>query len=129
MSDYLLDQIGERIRQRRKQMYYTQSVLAEKTGLTSQTIASAEHGTKELRIENFANICQALEVSADYLLFGKSAPLDQFLFIEKASRLPEEQCRCLENIINSFITAMEAGNGYGRDTDNKDCPIWERRKK
>lgn len=88
MSEFLLQQVGERIKERRKQMYYTQSSLAEKTGLTSQTIASAEHGSKELRMANLVSICQALEVSADYLLFGRSAPLDQYLCIEKASRLP-----------------------------------------
>lgn len=123
MSDFLLNQIGERIRERRKQMYYTQSGLAEKTGLTSQTIASAEHGAKELRVANFASICQALDVSADYLLFGRSEPWDQYLFIERASRLPSEQRRCLENIINNFIAAMEAGDRYGRDADDKDRPV------
>lgn len=118
MSEFLLQQIGERIKERRKEMYYTQSSLAEKTGLTSQTIASAEHGSKELRMANLVSICQALEVSADYLLFGRSAPLDQYLCMEKASRLPQEQRRHLENIINSFIAAMEAANREEEDTDD-----------
>lgn len=126
MSDYLLDQIGERIRKRRKQMYYTQSALAEKAGLTSQTIASAEHSIKELRIENFANICKALEISADYLLFGKSAPLDQYLFIEKASRLPEEQCRHLENIVNCFIAAVEAGEKSEKPAVDRNRSVWKK---
>ncbi len=129
MKDYFLDQAGERIRKRRKQMNFTQSELAEKTGLTSQTIASAEYGKKELRIENFANICQALEVSADYLLFGGNAPLNQSLFTEKASHLPLEQRRCLDNIINSFIAALEAGEESKKEAEDRDHSLWKRQKR
>lgn len=107
MSD-MLREVGERIKERRKRMYFTQEGLAAEIDVTSQTISSAEHGTKELRIENFAMICQALETSADYLLFGRKASnREQFLFMEKVSRLPQEQFYHLENIINSFIAALE----------------------
>ena len=69
MSD-LLNQIGMRIWERRKQMRFTQEELAEKAGVTSQTISNAEHGTKALRPENIVKICTALEISTDYLLLG-----------------------------------------------------------
>ena len=38
----LREQMGERIKKRRKQMYLTQDKLAEQAGLTTQTISSAE---------------------------------------------------------------------------------------
>ena len=72
MSD-LLNQIGMRIWERRKQMRFTQEELAEKAGVTSQTISNAEHGTKALRPENIVKICTALEISTDYLLLGSIA--------------------------------------------------------
>lgn len=107
MSD-ILREIGERIKERRMQMHFTQESLSAAVDVTSQTISSAEHGTKELRIENFVMICQALEISADYLLFGRRASnMEEFLFMEKVSRLSLEQFYHLENIINSFIAALE----------------------
>ena len=68
----LKKQIGTRIRNRRIQMHFTQERLAELANVTPQTISSAERGTKELRIVNFYQICIALEVSSEYLLFGKT---------------------------------------------------------
>lgn len=114
MSDFLI-QVGERIRERRKQLGYTQGELAEKTGLNGQTIASAEHGTKELRIENLANICQVLETSTDYMLLGRTGPSDDYLFMEKASHLPKEQRRYLEEIVNNYVAGLQAGKTTGRD--------------
>lgn len=108
MSD-LLNQMGERIKKRRKEMYFTQEKLAERAGVTTQTISSAEHGSKALRPENIVKISAALEVSTDYLLLGTTSPLDQYLFIEKVSRLPSEQRRYLEIIINSYFAAVETG--------------------
>ena len=44
--DDLLHEMGKRISARRKELRWTQEVLAEKAGLTSQTISTAETGTK-----------------------------------------------------------------------------------
>ena len=48
--DDLLHEMGKRISARRKELRWTQEVLAEKAGLTSQTISTAETGTKALRL-------------------------------------------------------------------------------
>ena len=52
----LREQMGERIKKRRKQMYLTQDKLAEQAGLTTQTISSAEHATKGPRPERLLKI-------------------------------------------------------------------------
>lgn len=44
--DDLLQQIGSRILSRRKQLRMTQEELAEKAGITPQTVSSAELGKK-----------------------------------------------------------------------------------
>ena len=53
----LLNQIGSRILSRRKQLRMTQEELAEKAGITPQTVSSAELGKKALRPENIIRIC------------------------------------------------------------------------
>ena len=47
--DEFLCEMGKRISTRRKGLGMTQEDLAEKAGLTSQTISTAETGTKALR--------------------------------------------------------------------------------
>ena len=57
--DDLLREMGKRISMRRKQLSLTQEELAEKAGLTSQTISTAETGSKALRPANIVKLCGA----------------------------------------------------------------------
>ena len=105
--DNLLRQIGNRILSRRKQLRMTQEELAEKAGITPQTVSSAELGKKALRPENIIRVCSALDISTDYLLLGETNASDHSILLTKISDLPPIQYRHLENIINSFILALE----------------------
>ena len=95
-------------------MHFTQEKLAELANVTPQTISSAERGTKELRIVNFYKICIALEVSSDYLLFGKIVSSKNYSFIEKISLLSSKHFQCLEKITENFIEAVEASETYDK---------------
>ena len=108
--DEFLGEMGKRISMRRKQLGLTQEKLAERAGLTSQTISTAETGTKALRPWNIVKLCSAMEISADYLLFGKTSDTDLGIISQKVSALSPEQYRHLENIINSFLAAVKTGN-------------------
>ena len=68
--DDLLTQIGQRIRKHREKSRLSQEQLAERADVSSQTISTAETGKKRLRVENIIKICEALEISPDYLLLG-----------------------------------------------------------
>lgn len=105
--DDLLKQIGNRILSRRKQLRMTQEELAEQAGITPQTVSSAELGKKALRPENIIRICSALEVSTDYLLLGKVNSHDHSALSCKISDLSPTQYHHLEDIINSFLAAVE----------------------
>lgn len=104
--DDLLKQIGNRILNRRKQLRLTQEELAEKAGITPQTVSSAELGKKALRPENIIRVCSALDISTDYLLLGEINKGDYSVLLSKISDLPPIQYRHLEDIINSFILAL-----------------------
>ncbi len=105
--DDLLKQIGNRILNRRKQLRMTQEDLAEKAGITPQTVSSAELGKKALRPENIIRVCSALDISTDYLLLGEINAGDHSVLLSRISDLPPIQYRHLEDIINSFILALE----------------------
>lgn len=104
--DDLLQQIGKRILTRRKQLRLTQEELAELAGITPQTVSSAELGKKALRPEKIIRICSALKISTDYLLLGKVTEQDYELLSSKISCLSPSQYRHMEDIINSYMTAL-----------------------
>ena len=105
--DDLLKQIGNRILGRRKQLRMTQEEPAEKAGITPQTVSPAKLGKKALRAENIIRVCSALDISTDYLLLGVTNASDHSILLTKITDLPPIQYRHLEDIINSFILALE----------------------
>ena len=111
--DDLLKQIGNRILHRRKQLRMTQEELSEKAGITPQTVSSAELGKKALRPENIIRVCSALDISTDYLLLGEVNASDHWTLISRISNLHPAQYRHLEDIINSFILALEEHGAQG----------------
>ncbi len=113
----LLNQMGKRILERRKQLRLTQEELAERAGITSQTISSAELGKKALRPANIIRICSALEISTDYLLLGTVTNEDYNKLPHKIFKLTPTQYRHLEDIINSFVTAIQEKEGKSVNTD------------
>lgn len=111
--DDLLKQVGYRILSRRKQLRMTQEKLAEKAGITPQTVSSAELGKKALRPENIIRISSALGISTDYLLLGEINAYDHSTLISKISNLSPIHYQHLEDIINSFIAALECQDTQG----------------
>ena len=103
----LLIQIGNRIYERRKQLRLTQEELAERADVSTQTVSTAELGKKALRPENIVKICAALEISTDYLLLGKVTETDHSLLSGKVSKLNSGQYHYLEDIINSYLAAIQ----------------------
>lgn len=53
-----------------KRQDLTQEMLAEKAGVSQHYIYEIEAGRKAMSIHSFASLTTALDVSADYLLFG-----------------------------------------------------------
>lgn len=106
--DHLLKEMGARIYSRRKQLRMTQEELAEAANVTPQTISTAELGKKALRPENIVGICMALDISTDYLLSGTITGDDIAILSAKVSQLSPSQYRHLEDIIDSYISAVSA---------------------
>jgi len=104
--DDLVQQMGARIFARRKQLRLTQEDLAEKSDVTPQTISTAELGKKALRPENIAKICSALDISADYLLYGRVTEEDHSKMMKKISKLSPSQYHHLEDIVDSYLSAL-----------------------
>lgn len=101
-DDTLLKEMGERIYRRRKSLKLTQEELAEKLGVSTQMISNLELGKKAVRPENLAKLSVVLNVSSDYVLFGrdKSSPAESLF--EQLLTLSAEEL----NIITSMVNYM-----------------------
>lgn len=91
--------MGLRISGRRKELNLTQEKLAERMGVSLQTISCIELGKKAIRPENLANLCLHLNVSADYILYGKRDEQQMLDIVSKLSTLSSEEYNIVENLV------------------------------
>ena len=105
MDDVVVN-MGRRIAGIRKKLNLTQDQVAELTGLTTQTISSAEHGTKALRPENIVKLCQVLEVTPNDLLLNSTAELLNDIAPAMLSELSSQQRQYLEETVRILIKGM-----------------------
>ncbi len=65
------EQIGKRIKFYRKQKHLTQEELAECLDVCPHYVYELERGVKTMSLYTLNDLSQCLEVSSDYLLYGK----------------------------------------------------------
>lgn len=99
-SEAFLVNMGIRIAQRRKELHLTQEQLAEKMGVSLQTVSCIELGKKAVRPENLANLCTYLGVTSDYVLYGKRNEQQMNETVAKLSSLSPEAYHTIQELIN-----------------------------
>lgn len=109
--------MGRRIAARRHELGLTQAELADKLGLSRQTVSMWESGTiQELRGRHLTILAQVLEVSDEWIVFGEerreiAAAADDDLLAELlrlVRRLPrEDQQEILEQVRQRDSRARE----------------------
>ena len=62
--------IGERIYQSRKNKKLSQAKLAEKVGMSTNSISNIENGKQQCKMENIRRFAHVLGVSIDYIIYG-----------------------------------------------------------
>lgn len=68
MRQYVLLEMGDRIKRARKEKHMTQEQLAETCNISVSFLGHIERGSRIPSIETLCSLCRALDVSADYLL-------------------------------------------------------------
>jgi transcriptional regulator with XRE-family HTH domain len=100
--------IGIRIAQRRKKIKMKQNVLAKKTNLSNNHISNIENGYSVPSIETFAKICNALNISPDYLLLGtlKINNIPQNI-VDKLNLCNDKSLSLISKIIDIVLSEQE----------------------
>jgi len=101
-DETLLREIGTRINSKRKERGITQEQLAEKMDVSVQMISNLELGKKAIRPENLIKLCNALDVSADYILRGNRAEWEIEDLAKRYSRLDANKQDLIDKLIDSW---------------------------
>lgn len=73
--------IGSRIRKIREKMGMTREEFSILTDLSESFLAAVENGTKGISAQTVYKICDSVNVTSDYLIFGKENGLELTLLI------------------------------------------------
>jgi transcriptional regulator with XRE-family HTH domain len=65
--------VGERIRERRAELGWTQDQLAQKAGISKSFLSDLENSKRSVGANNLLDIARALGVSLDFLMTGKAS--------------------------------------------------------
>ena len=93
--------IALRIQNRREKLNYSREKLAELAGIGWRFLADIETATKGFSLTTLTQICKALDVSADYILFGETVLSDQARFL--FSQMNEKQQRLSIDILTNIL--------------------------
>ena len=103
MMDELAVRIGERIRATRKTLGMTQAVLAEHAGMSTQFVAELEAGKKNMSVLTLARICEALNVSPDFMMgMEHEPPTEMDIIIDYLRNLPKEHIPDVVGILRAY---------------------------
>lgn len=93
--------IGQRIKQLRLLNDYTQAEFAEAIDISINFLSEIENGKKGLSQDTLARICQQLNTSADYILFGTKPQHSSLLKL--ATSLSIEELQTTIHYLESLI--------------------------
>lgn len=94
---------GDRLKYSRKSIGMTVEKLADKVDRTENFINRIENGQKSCSIHTLFQFCKALNVSADFLLFGDEVKSDDFSDLQIVQNIfdkcNEDQLSVLKDIV------------------------------
>ena len=103
-------EIGERIKKIRLKRNMTQEMLSEKAGVCNpQQISNIERGLSGMSIAKFKDICRALDIDADYILFGVSTHNVETILNKYIRDMTKEQAANLLEIVKAYAKTCGIG--------------------
>ena len=94
--------IGERIKRRRIELGYTQQAIYEKLDVSQNHYSRIENGRVGMSFEILLQLCEILNLTADYILTGKAQLTDSCTFIDVYNRLSHKRKSYIEKHILLF---------------------------
>lgn len=106
MLDISITSIGSRVRSVREERGYTREQLAEYADVSVDFLWQIETGRSSMNAQNLGKIAAALDVTTDYLVYGKTAYSENEKLNTMLSALPPEIQRHVERMITVFVDTL-----------------------
>ena len=100
---------GARIQRSRERAGLTQDALAGRVGLEPKSVSAIGRGVVGVSLETLKNICQALHLSSDVLLFGTGGGNDARGVAQMLGRLTPGQFAIVESVLVKLLEAFDVG--------------------
>lgn len=108
MADKELNlEIGTRVKNMRKYQTKSREKLAEDANISVQFLADIEGGKKSMTTTVLKRLCYALNVTADYIVFGREENNSFDEINEMLRSLEKEQAKNAEEIIKIYIKSVQ----------------------
>ena len=99
-------EMGERIRECRKQRNLSQAQMAEAIGISNNAFSNIETGNSNATLENVKKIAEYFQVSLDYLTDGEERTLEDEIFIRRYLELSKEDRGKMMTVMNTFFPKL-----------------------
>jgi len=98
---------GERLRNRRNVLGFTQEFVSDKAGITLRFYQMLERGEKSVSLDTLISLSRALTISTDYLLFGDLSYNLESPLVEILNGLPQPQREDALKILQLYSKAFK----------------------
>ena len=102
VKDELRKQIGQNIRHRRLELNMTQDELSARVGYSLEHCVQVENGNKGLSMQSLQQMAEALNVSTDYLVCGRTVKSEYSSILRLLDGLPLSQLHRITRMIEIF---------------------------
>ncbi len=100
--------IGNRIRELRKESGYTQEQLAEYADISVDFLGLIETGRSGMKTQTLARVATIFNVTTDYLIFGTTPYKENPKINTMLSLVPESKRKSVEKLISLFLTSLQS---------------------
>lgn len=98
--------IGNRISYIRKERGYTQEKLAELADISIQFLSDIENNKKNMTVTTLKNIADSLNITTDYLIYGKEESNENSMIITMLNTLSDNNRKKAEKLLEIFVSAI-----------------------
>lgn len=95
-------EVGLRIREVREALQQSRESFSESCGISTSFLADIERGKKSLTIKTLRSICEASNVSSDYIVFGHEKGFQNDIAIELIQSFDTEQMDTVIHILGQL---------------------------
>jgi transcriptional regulator with XRE-family HTH domain len=103
--DYLV--VGGRVRKTRELLSLTQEYVSNKIGVSPQHVSDIERGEVGISIGTLIKLCDTLNVTADYILFGEEVAHNNNIVDYLIKQLDDKDQLLITEFVRKYVARLQ----------------------